>query len=172
MHRESIDSRPVARAPVPPKAASGESASNRGPVLLAGCVVVAVAVLVATWWLIGPLDEPDGWLYILRPPNFPGHLEPAVGIAALGVVGLASLWVIIGHRNGRLPRGWTTVAVLFAVAGFMSAGILRVVTAASYGANIGGGMLILFGSPFVAVTLAAAILKSVRLLRSAPRRSR
>lgn len=134
-------------------------------------MIVAVAVLVATWWLIGPLDEPDGWLYIIRPPDVPGRLELTVGIVALVVIGLASLWAIVEHRSGRLQRGWSTVAVLLAIAGFMIAGILRVVTAASYGANIGGGILIIFGSPFVGIFLAGAILKSVRLLRGAPRRS-
>ena len=160
----------MARAPVP-QAASGESALTRGLVLLAGCVVVAVAVLVATWWLIGPLDEPDGWLYIIRPPDFPGHLELAVGVVAVVVIGSASLWAIFEHRSGRLPPGWSTVAALLAFAGFMTAGILRVVTAATYGANIGGGLLILFGSPFVGLSLVAAIFMSVRLLRSAPRRN-
>ena len=161
----------MARTPVSRKATSGESASNRGPVLLAGCVVVAVAVLVATWWLIGPLDEPGGWLYIVRPPDFPRHLELAVGIVAVVVIGLALLWAIVAHRSGRSQRGWSTVAVLLATAGFMIAGILRVVTAASYGANIGGGMLILFGSPFVGIFLAGAILMSVRLLRGTADRS-
>lgn len=147
------------------------SLSNQGPRLLAGCVIVALAVLVATWWLVGPLDEPGGWGSILKPPDVPTGLEVACGVVALVVIGVACLWFIAKHRSQRLQRGWPTVAALLALASFMIGGILRVVTARTVGANIGGGFLIIFGSPFVGICLAAAILKSVRLLRGAPRPS-
>jgi len=108
-------------------------------------LALTVAAPVAVWFLIGQLREGNGADYIFRIPEMNRSLEVGLGLVALAA---AMGGAVRLHRDGRLRRGgrWRVYlqslsgGVLFAVG-------LRIVTAASAGANIGGGMAMFFGPP-------------------------
>jgi hypothetical protein len=62
------------------------------------------------------------------------------------------------HRRSPILRATLIVDALLIVAGVIVAGGYRVATAGVIGANIGAGIVILFGTPFVAgLVIAAAV---------------
>jgi hypothetical protein len=121
-----------------------------------------MAVVVASWWLIGDVSvahqEPDDLDYLFRAPEIPGWITATAGLAGVALA-LATGRPLLGARTTRRPAAVLLVAAV--TYGFMA----RVVTAGVIGANIGGGMVLLFGLPLVtAVTLGALL----ALTRSSP----
>jgi hypothetical protein len=104
-----------------------------------------------TYAATGEISEPGGQDVVLSLPQ--GRAVPAV-------LGLVALVLLVGHLVVRwrlpvpLPReAWYLLALSIA-AGIGLGFALRVVSARTDGANIGGGLLML-SSPFVAVALLA-----------------
>ena len=57
--------------------------------------------------------------------------------------------VLVVAARSRPLDGWWTVLALLCAAGALAAAGSRVVTAGVVGANIGGGLFLLFGAPVV-----------------------
>lgn len=137
-------------------------------VLLAG-VILPVATSVATWWLVGDLsvEPPAGGAavdYLIRPWPVDPRVERVLGWVASAVVvvvfGLL-LWAALTHR---LDPRWWSVLVPLSVVGVIAGAGWRVVTAGVIGANIGGGLVMVFGGLAVLALLLWASLRIVYLL--------
>jgi hypothetical protein len=123
-----------------------------------------LSVGLASWWLVGDRSvvhqEPDDLDYLYRVPELPGW---ATAIAGLGGVALALATgrPLLGARATRRP------AAVLLVAGVTYGFMARVVTAGVIGANIGGGMALLFGLPLVTALALGALLSLTRASPSA-----
>jgi hypothetical protein len=136
-------------------------------------VTVAAAVAVSAcpltvWWLTGdlstvPLGESAD--YAIRPPHIDPAVERGIGVAALTVM-VAAL-VFLGYATAkRAMRGrWWVVVGPLLLAGLVTGLGWRIVTAGVIGANIGAGLVVLFGCPVVAACGIWSSVWSVVLVR-------
>lgn len=113
-------------------------------------VVAVLAMPIATWWIVGDQSTtenlPD---YIVEPPAVSADTALAFGLVAT-VLLVASVATLLGASHARrLDRSWWGVLLPLLGAGFVVGYSVRVVTAGVIGANIGGGMAIMFGGPLV-----------------------
>jgi hypothetical protein len=127
-------------------------------------VALVVAVPVATWWLVGDQTDPDFKRrlqadgdpairagldpdYMFRPLDIAPATERTVGGVAVALV-VAALVVLVGAwLTGRLHVGWWGVLGVLSLVGAGCGWGWRVMTAAVSGANIGGGLVLMFGVP-------------------------
>lgn len=137
---------------------------------------IVPALLVATWWIIGagfgnelggdPTQRPDDYDFMFRPPSIDPTVELVAGIVAVVVVVIAFGALVAATRSGQFDRRWwgplTALAVAATFVGFAE----RVTTAAVVGANIGGGIVLLFGTPFVIVLVAGSAIRSIVIFRT------
>ena len=135
-------------------------------------VAMSAAAPLATWMLVGDLSS-DGFTedeldYIWRAPSVPWLLEAVIGAVALAVFVVSAVAVFHAVLDGELPRNWLPTVVLPAVAGVLLGFGARAVTAGVIGANIGGGLFMLLGLPFVAVLLIAAAANAWTEIRRRP----
>lgn len=135
-------------------------------IFLAAAVFV-LAVPVATWWLVGDLstttDDPD---YAVRPPSISSAQERVLGLGSLAMVASATVVLAAGTALGRLDPRWWAVLTPLAVTGVIVGWGYRVVTAGVIGANIGAGLVVMFGGPFVSGLLLIAAVLAVVILRT------
>lgn len=119
--------------------------------LSAGAALV-VGVPVAAWGLMGqqnygglPASELD---YAFQPWDIGDGVAAVLGGLAL-LAGVGATVLVRGARRGVLdPRWWGVLGPLVVVG--MVAGVgWRILTAGGVGANIGAGLLIIFGTPVV-----------------------
>lgn len=102
-----------------------------------------LALALISWWMFGDLSERHGYMTII---DLPQSASAAHVAAILGlVIGLASMAVgwCVRRRFGELPGSASValiVAILFGIATGFS---FRLMSSRSYGANIGGGGLML-----------------------------
>ncbi|AXE86608.1 hypothetical protein C1703_16515 [Streptomyces sp. Go-475] len=121
--------------------------------LSAGAALVG-GVPVAAWGLMGqqnheglPASELD---YAFQPWDIGDGVAAVLGGLALVLAGLGATVLVRGARRGALdPRWWGVIGPLVVV-GLMTGVGWRILTAGGVGANIGAGLLIIFGTPFVA----------------------
>ena len=96
-----------------------------------------------TYAAVGNLDEDAGYMVMQSLPQ--GRTGPAV----LGALSLAALisHLVVRWRSISLPReAWYLLALSLGT-GIGLGGTLRVISAMTVGANIGGGMLLYFVTP-------------------------
>lgn len=127
-------------------------------------VALVTAMPVATWTLVGDLssegfaeDELD---YLFRAPGLPWAVELVAGALAAGVIVASATVLGRAVAGGRLRRQWMATVVPLAVAGAVLGFGGRVLTAGGIGANIGGGLFVLLGLPFLVVLVIAAALNA------------
>ncbi len=120
-------------------------------------ITLLLATPVAIWWMVGDLStidpsqvEPD---YVIRPLGVSAEAERMIGISASLLVlvaagGLATVTI----RASVNPRWWFVVLPLL-VAGAFCGLALRIGTAAVIGANIGWGLVVVAGPPFICAML-------------------
>jgi hypothetical protein len=159
----------------PARAAGGVVGGVAGPqqagvrwLVLAGAVVLVLAVPVAAWWLIG---DRYSALYpspisssVIRPFPISPAAERAAGTGAVLAAIVAATWLTWASlRHGFDLRWWSVLGPLL-LAGILAGFGWRVLTARMDGANIGAGCLILSGGPVVAALLGWAVTRSLTLL--------
>ncbi len=112
-------------------------------------VAPLLAALLVAWWLIGDVSERGGYMQLLPLP------ASATVAAVAGVLGI--LVAVVPVRELRTIRRTqpvgpeiTRLAVSGVALGLFTGFVLRVLSSKTDGANIGGGMLMMYG-PFVAV---------------------
>jgi hypothetical protein len=138
-------------------------------VLLAAAALV-IATPVATWWLVGDQSSAGTGLdYAVRPIELDPAVERMVGIGSVLAVVVSALVLARASRRRQLDQRWWSVLVPLLLAGLIVGAGWRVLTAGVIGANIGAGLVILFGGPAVAALLLWAVFRSVHLARSAHR---
>jgi hypothetical protein len=139
------------------------------PLAVAGLVT---ATPVVTWWVVGdqtttsPGTELD---YLVRPVELDPAALRLVGIGSVLTFTGAALLLVWASRRRRFDPRWWSAIVPMVVAGAVVGAGWRVMTAGVVGANIGAGLVLLFGGPVVAALLLWTGFRSLYLLRSARR---
>lgn len=113
---------------------------------------------LAAWWLIGDQGENRyADYYMVRPPELDAATQTVIGIASLAaaLVGLGLVLAAEPIRGRRLPR-WQSALAFILLAEVIIAWSYRVFTAATIGANIGGGMALVMGFALFGFVLLAA----------------
>lgn len=117
---------------------------------LALMAMVVVLSPVVTWWLLGDLSEdvvdPD---YMIRPPDLTGGQQLMIGGGATAVAVVAVGMVFVAVRRRTVTPAEIRAVVPLLVAGAFCGLAWRILTAGVIGANIGGGMVLVFGPFFV-----------------------
>lgn len=120
--------------------------------LSAGAALV-VGVPVAAWGLMGqqnyeglPASELD---YAFQPWDIGDGVAAVLGGLALVLAGVGATVLVRGARRGVLDPRWWGVLGPLVVVGLMAGVGWRILTAGGVGANIGAGLLIIFGTPVV-----------------------
>ncbi len=97
----------------------------------------------------------------------PSWVVPTFGVVAVALLALILGALVAGVARRSVDRRWLRVAFGSAFAGFLFAGIGRVESAGVIGANIGGGLAVIFGFPLVIAIVAACVRDVARIFRSA-----
>ncbi len=123
----------------------------------AGAVLV-LAVPFAVAWVVGDLSEtndprPD---HVVRPPEIPAALELTVGALSVVLVIASTAVLVWSWRRERPEPGLLSVLLPLVAVGAILGLAWRVITAAVIGANIGAGLVMLFGPPVVLVLILVA----------------
>ncbi|MHC0431712.1 hypothetical protein ACX6XY_16245 [Streptomyces sp. O3] len=137
-----------------------------GWAMLLAAVLLIAAATVGTWWLIGQqtLDvaDPD---YAVRPWNIPDDVEKALGAGAMLTLAVTVPLFVEWTRIRRLePAWWSVLGPLLAVGAVAALG-QRVMTAEVIGANIGAGLVVLFGAPVAALVTVLSLGRAAQLAR-------
>lgn len=142
-------------------------------VLRLGTAILSLSVPPAGWWLVGDLSEagdPRTLHYMLEPPRLNQTLAASIGVVALiaSILTLSAIWYVVSTRQA--DQRWLRLAVLLSVAGLILSVGLRILTAGVHGANIGGGLVIMFGLPLLIVVLVFALRVAMSKTRDCERR--
>ena len=122
---------------------------------------------VATWWLVGDQStvsasaHPD---FAFRPFDVSRGVEHAAGRASVLLAAamlLLLVWFTVRHL---FDARWWSVLVPLMAAGFITGAGWRVMSAGVIGANIGAGIVVLFGVPLVAALLVWAVARSIYIV--------
>lgn len=135
----------------------------------------ALAVPVLTWWLVGDLTHPAARQlaaegvpldYYIRPPGLSTGQQTAIGVTALLVTAATAAVMISSLVRRTAPVTlWLMVLLPLTAAGVIVGFTWRVWTAGSVGANIGAGLMLLFGLPMAGGMLLLAGLAGVGIAK-------
>jgi hypothetical protein len=140
--------------------------------LLLAATGLMIATPIATWWLVGDQSATAKGAdldYAVRPVELDPAVERLVGAGSVVIIAITLPLLIRAARMRRFDVRWWSVLVPVLVAGAIVGAGWRVVTAGVVGANIGAGLVFLFGGPVVVALLVWAVFRSLYLLLSAPR---
>jgi hypothetical protein len=136
-------------------------------VFLPAAAVLVLACPVATWWLVGDQStvsasaSPD---FAIRPFDISQGAARAAGVGSAALATVTLLMLAWLTRRQLFDARWWSVVVPLLAAGFIAGAGWRVLTAGVIGANIGGGFVLIFGSPVLAALLLWALARSIDLL--------
>lgn len=128
--------------------------------LAAAYVVILLGAVCIGLWVVGDIsnesyDSPDGGSMLgLRLPaplygDGPGTV--VAGIFGTALVVLSVILSALATRDSRRRAAWMWVSLAWSgLIGFAAGAALRVVFALTWDANIGGGLLLMFGLPILA----------------------
>lgn len=113
---------------------------------------------------VGDFSETDDLrpAYFIRPPDIPAVVEHTVGGISLAAVITTTVALACAWRREPPEPGWLSVLLPLLAVGVIAALAWRVMTAAVMGANIGAGMIVLFGTPVVIALIAFATISAWR----------
>jgi len=131
---------------------------------------------VAVWWAVGDVSAPEATAipdpdYQIHPFDIAPTTERVVGVGAVVLVAVSVGALVIALWSGRMHRLWWPVLLQLSLAGAVCGAGWRVLTAAVIGANIGAGLVILFGGPLVLLMLVTALGRTVELIGQHRQRS-
>jgi hypothetical protein len=136
--------------------------------VLAGAVVLVLAVPVVAWWRIG---DRYSTLYpspisssVIRPFRVSPAAERAAGGGAVLAAIVAAAWLTRASLRHEFDLRWWSVLGPLLAAGILAGFGWRVLTARMDGANIGAGCVILSVGPAVAALLGWAVTRSLTLM--------
>lgn len=130
--------------------------------LNAAAVALMSATPVAVWWVVGDLDEKgaDDRDRMFRPFDLPSVVENVAGVVGVLTAIVAFVILGVGWYRCQLPPWAVQSIAMVCAAGAIVGGGWRLLTASSVGANIGGGMVLVFGYPLAALLLIAAAMNA------------
>ncbi|GAA4568430.1 hypothetical protein GCM10023176_22820 [Micromonospora coerulea] len=138
-------------------------------------LVLILATPVASWWLVGDLSEEVAEGVELDYGIPPLSLDPlgdgVVGVLACIAAIRALALLVSATSSRRLDSRWWLVLLPLVGAGVLVGFAWRVLTAGVIGANIGGGLTIIFGGPLLGVLLIAAAAAALQIRWSRVRRN-
>ena len=122
-------------------------------------LIPAMASLMVSWWVIGDVSEGGGTDTILN-GGWPEANAATVGWCGIAVVALIAIDQLRTWRSHDRRRRVETIGLASTI-GLAAAFSLRVITARTGGANIGGAAIMMIG-PFVAAPLLVfAVLRAI-----------
>lgn len=123
-------------------------------------VVLVLAVPFAVAAVIGETTitnvDPRYVDYVVRPPDIPVAVELVIGALSGALVVAATAALAWSWKRDPPDPGFLSVLIPLVVVGAILGLGWRVMTAAVIGANIGAGILVLFGSPVILALLILA----------------
>ena len=129
-------------------------------------VLLVLTAPVAVWWVVGDMSiEGSDLDYSVRPPDWDPAVQNAVGITATVVFVVVAALLVHAGVTRRLDPLWWLALVPAVTAGAVAAVIERMLTAGTYGANIGAGLAVLAGVPVVVVLLTISLVVTVLMAR-------
>jgi hypothetical protein len=130
----------------------------------AGVAPVLAAPLI-TYAMIGDHSEIDlaHADYVVHPPAVSQATLTTYALFA-GALALFGLGLLVPRwKEGSIDPRWKLIVTILVLCGMLTGGIYRVATFATSGANIGFGVLVLFGGPLLLALLAAAGVAAFKL---------
>jgi hypothetical protein len=95
--------------------------------------------------------------YLMRPLELSHSLAVLLVVGSVAILAVALLLIAGLVLRGRATGLWLVAAAISVGLGGALGWAYRIVTAGVIGANLGAGLLLLFGGPFVAVVLIAEV---------------
>ncbi|MFF9285797.1 hypothetical protein [Streptomyces griseosporeus] len=130
-------------------------------------VLLVVGAPVAVWGLMGqqnaqglPASELD---YAFQPPGISDGTAAALGGVALVLAVAGAALLVLASLRGAFDHRWWGVLAPLTAAGVLAGVGWRVLTAGVIGANIGAGLALLVGAPFVGGLLLWALARALWL---------
>ncbi|MGH9249471.1 MAG: LppM family (lipo)protein [Acidimicrobiales bacterium] len=153
---EGATSQPTSPAD-PAPAQPGKVTASTWAAIVCGCALPVLTYLVS-WSAVGDQSTSDGWLSIgWIHPEFTRLVETVVvATSCLLLVPVVAVLASLATRD-RLVRPWPGVLGLATAYAAWMAFIGRVLSADVYGANIGGGLLLLLHVPLTVALLALVL---------------
>ena len=148
--------------------------SNPGDGCIPATAVAGLAAVpVAAWWIIGDQSYESGAQeghveldYVITPLALPGAFDRGVGIAAVAIVAVALIVLVVHARRTHWDHRWLGPLITAALIGISCGYGWRVMTAGVIGANIGAGLVVLFGGPLVIVLLGWTTIRMIAIRHS------
>ena len=122
-------------------------------------VAVVLATPLAVWWIVGDISEVTGPYadYLFEPPSISRAIETSLGVGAVLAVAASAATLMWAHRRQGFSRRRVLSVVCLLLVGVIAGYGYRVLTAGVSGANIGGGLVLLFGPVMIIGLVIAAI---------------
>jgi hypothetical protein len=115
-----------------------------------GTVAVVATPIFVYWWIgdlsSAPSSNAD---YVVSPPGWSLATVKAAGVGSLSVFVLSTGLLMFAVRHRLLRWEWLGVVARLVVAGATVALGYRMATAGVIGANIGSGIFLMLGVPFI-----------------------
>lgn len=162
---------------LPPPPPPGKPVRLRtAPHAVAAAFCLTVSTPFVVWWAFGnqdervpgldPVHDPRAFSRTFDPPAISAVTELMIGLVATVVFVTAALTLVSATRFGRLDQRWWPPIVGCAGLGAIAGVAERTLTAATIGANIDAGILVLLGAPTVAFLAIGFAIWTVQLFRS------
>ncbi len=126
-------------------------------------VAIVLATPLAVWWVVGDVSEVTGPYadYLFEPPSISTAAETSLGVAAVLAVAASAATLMWAHRRQNFSRRRVLSVGCLLLVGVIAGYGYRVLTAGVSGANIGGGLVLFFGSAMIIGLVIAAIVLGV-----------
>lgn len=156
---------PPPRTPVSPLAHALQGAA---------ALLLVTAVPVAIVGLLGQDDDPTippaELDHAVQPLDISAGLMTTIGVGALVLVAATGAFLIhAGRRGATDPRRWQVLCPLVGIGLVLGFGY-HIATAGVVGANIGYGLVVLFGGPLTVLLLMVAVAREWMIHRRPGRR--